>query len=107
MHRGEQHIQSRGFSLVGSTISVSSANSSCHCGQHPDGCLLYPGRHLGAVSKAKHMALMLDPLVHTWHQPRRLSWMCFKAPVHDEVGDLPSSTPILVSLLSTMADTDE
>lgn len=33
--------------------------------------------------------------------------MCFKAPVHDEVGDLPSSTSILVSLLRTIADIDK
>ena len=55
------------------------------------------------------MALMLDPLIHIPYNTQRcrLYWMCFKAPVHDEVGDLPSSTPILVSFLSTMADIDE
>lgn len=61
VQRGDHHIQSRAFSPDGTTLSVSSANSSSKCSQHSDGFLLYLGRCLGAISKAEHMALILVP----------------------------------------------
>lgn len=61
VQRGDHHIQSRAFSPDGTTLSVSSANSSSKCSQHSDGFLLYLGRCLGAISKAEHMAPILVP----------------------------------------------
>lgn len=109
VQRGDHHIQSRAFSPGGATLSVSSANSSSKCSQHPDGCLLYLGRCLGAISKAEHMALILVPAnPHPTLQPALQAVPgCVLKHLYIEVGDLPSSTSILVSLLRTIADIDK